>query len=178
MPEQDKARMKQVYNKEMETYASKLAKVPQEVLDNAKDNRKSKRMLKEGTQGKKEAEAELKSLLEKLKKPMKPNSAYISFSKERRPHLSPNLKPGDRVKELAKEWNQASPETKEKYNKAYARSIAKYEKDLEKWVVEMKAKRQTEKITAAEEKLAKAKRVLKENHELRFLGASIDIKMF
>jgi len=161
MPEQDKAKMKQAYNKEKEIYANKLAKVPQEVLNKAKDDKQSKMKLKKGTQDKKEAEAELKSLLLKLKKPIKPNNAYVSFCIDRRPHLSSNLKLGEQAKELAKEWSQASQETIDKYGKAHAKSLARYEKDLEKWVMEMKAKRKTEKINAAEEKLAKARRILR-----------------
>jgi len=161
VPEQEKAKMQEMYEKEKEDYAIKLAKVPQNILDKVKeekDLKKSNRLNRATSKVKTEAEKELKSLLEKLNKPKKPMSSYLMFCMDRRPHLPPQLKSNEIIAHLAKEWNQASPTIKENYNKEHAKLAAKYEEELEKWSMQMHSQGRTEEITRAEMKLAQAKR--------------------
>jgi len=164
MPEQEKAEMQQVYQKQMEMYSVKLAKVPQDVLDKMKSLKKAKRAMKAGSQGKTEALAELRSLQESLEKPKKPANPYIMFMNDRRSNMSSSgLIPAEQTKQLAKEWSQAGTAVKEKYDKAFAKLSAKYKKDLEKWNTEMNENGKIEELNAAQMKLTKAKRNVRKN---------------
>ena len=161
MPEEDKAKMQKMYENEKDAYAIKLAKVPQEVLDNAKLTKADKKSKKVVSLCKREAEAELKSLLERLKKPKKPATAYVQFCFDMRPHLSANLKVTEKMKQLGKEWTQASNATKEKYENGNSEKLVKYQKELEKWSMKMHAQGKTEEIATAQMKVAQAKKSAK-----------------
>ena len=161
LPEQDKAKMQQMYKKEMETYAIRLDKVPKEVMDKTKADKKSKLLLKAG--GKKKADAELKILLESLNKPKRPGNAYFQFCMDMRPHLPTGMKATEQSKQLSKEWKQASKATKEKYEKYYSELVIKYEKELEKWSTKMHNQGKTEEIATVQKRLVQARKSAKEN---------------
>jgi len=157
VPEAEKSRLQALYLKEKENYAVKLAQVPQEMVDKAKDSKKSKHLGKQ----KKSAEAELKSLFEKLKKPKKPLSAYMLYTMDRRPKLSANLSSTEKVKQMAAEWRQLSKQTKELYERKNKELLVKYEEDLEKWSMKMFEEGKNEEIAAIQSKVIKIEKSVK-----------------
>eukprot|EP00092_Neocalanus_flemingeri_P075483 GFUD01093500.1.p1 GENE.GFUD01093500.1~~GFUD01093500.1.p1 ORF type:complete len:267 (+),score=84.77 GFUD01093500.1:81-881(+) len=159
VPEQDKSKLKTLFQKEKETYAAKMAKVPEELIENVKAVKKTKKIERQNTQEKKE----LKDLLASLNKPKRPLSAYLLFCQDIRPRLTADGLVGTEiVRKMAVEWKQANTRNKELFEKKNEELVSKYVKELERWSKKMHEEGRNEEIVMAQSKVAKMRKTADE----------------
>jgi RecG-like helicase len=158
VPEKDKSKLQEFYKKENEAFKAEMAKVPQEQLDNIKSVKK----LKNTKDNVKSAKEELLNLQTSLGKPKRPMSSYLLYCEDRRASLSSTLSAPEKMKLLGAEWRQASAKTKAVYEKKSSELIEKYNKDLDSWSMKMHNDGMNEEISLAQMRLAKAKKVQKD----------------
>jgi len=127
--EQEKSKLQAMYLKEKELYQRKLAKVPEEVLANAKASKDRKKASKQ----KVSAVNELKALYEKTKKPSRNISAYLFFVNDKRSQLPANMTPQENMKKLGLAWSNASESVRRQYEQKASQDLARYQRDLEAW---------------------------------------------
>eukprot|EP00092_Neocalanus_flemingeri_P024310 GFUD01026366.1.p1 GENE.GFUD01026366.1~~GFUD01026366.1.p1 ORF type:complete len:257 (-),score=89.58 GFUD01026366.1:36-806(-) len=157
--EEDKSKLKTLFLKETEIYVANMAKVPKELIENAKAVKKTKRIEKQNAQEKKK----LKDLLASLNKPKRPISPYLLFCQDIRPRLSANgLFGTEIVRTMAVEWNQADTKTKELFEKKNEELFSKYEKELERWSRKMHEEGRDEEIAMAQSKVDKIRKNAKD----------------
>lgn len=127
--EQEKSKLQAMYLKEKEMYQRKLAKVPEDVLANAKASKDRKKASKQ----KESAANELKALYEKTKKPSRNVSAYLFFAQDKRSQLPANMTPTEKMKKLGLDWSNASESVRRQYEQKASQDLARYQRDLEAW---------------------------------------------
>eukprot|EP00092_Neocalanus_flemingeri_P015179 GFUD01016396.1.p1 GENE.GFUD01016396.1~~GFUD01016396.1.p1 ORF type:complete len:189 (+),score=65.62 GFUD01016396.1:79-567(+) len=150
-----------------------MAKVPKELIENAKAVKKTKKNEKQNTQEKKK----LKDLLASLNKPKRPISPYLLFCQDIKPRLSTDLSGTDRARKMGVEWNQADTKTKELFEKKSEELVLKYEKELESWNRKMHEEGRNEEIAMAQSKVAKMRKTADEGKNAEIAKApSKDIK--
>ena len=110
------------FQKETEKWRKQMEAVPDEVKETVKSEKRVKRVAKKT----RTAVLELKTMLDKLGKPHRPNPTYILFFKERSGSLplNPGRGLGGMSRVIAKEWNEISEEKKEVYVRFHSSSYS------------------------------------------------------
>ncbi|KOX67680.1 Transcription factor A, mitochondrial [Melipona quadrifasciata] len=78
-----------------------------------------------------------KKKYEVLGKPKKPSNAYLSYLSSKRKDKNPDMHVKDWVRSMTVNWNTLSDEEKEPYLTEAMQLNAQYQKDLEKWEMQM-----------------------------------------
>ena len=176
VPSEEKSKLQALYHKQKEVYATKLAEVPQDQIDEAKAVKKAKQMEKQDKEiekqaklnekqtlkDKKSAESELKNLLTSLKKPKRPVSSYILYCMDRRPKLPDSLSATEKVKQMAEEWRESDRKTRERYEKKNKELVEMYEEELDSWSMRMHKEGKTEDIARAQTKVMQLRKSAKD----------------
>ena len=159
LPEKEKGKFQELYEKEKLVYAKKLEALPKEVLEEKKRSKRVEINDKQIMKDKKSAEAELKNLLTSLNKPKKSLTSYLLYCKDRRPQLASSLTNTDKIKQMAQEWNNLNAKTKEIYEKKQKVLAEKYVKELEMWSKKMHDEGKTEEIATAQMRVNETRKV-------------------
>jgi len=151
------------YEKEKVMYESKVAKIPQAVLDEASNESAKKRL----TKLKNTAQTELKELLTSLNKPSKPMNSYAlyvssQFKAKADKGVQDSSKTTDSMKSIAASWKLLTDQQKMPFTRKAEAAAEKYKKDLVTWTNKMNKMGKLDTIMDAETKLAMAKMKLKD----------------
>merc|ERR1711913_183744 len=102
-------------------------------------------------------------LLTNLEKPVRTNSAYNLFIKDRLARMSKDSRPlMEKTKQLAGEWKNISDNQKSAYVQEAEREVERYKKEMVAWTNKMSKIGKLDDIVAAEQKLAMAKLKMKD----------------
>jgi len=159
LPDTQKAKFVTDYDKEKEAYKKTISRVPEADLAEASKESAKKR----ATKVKNNAQAELKELLDELKKPARPLSSYMVYSSTRHSAMKEKGVMGkNAVKEIAEEWKNLSEQQKLIYAKKAEDAKEQYDKDISAWTKKMNKMGKLEQIMEVETKLAQAKKKIKD----------------
>jgi len=159
LPETQKSSFVTAYEKELNMYKAKMARVPEKDL--AEANRES--ALKRATKAKNKIKAEVDELLTKLKKPSRPGSGYALFVAEKYPHVQKQGIVGpDAMKVISAGWAKMTDRQKAKYTNDANDAMEKYRKDVQNWTKRMERSGKMQVIKEAEDRLSMAKTKLKD----------------
>lgn len=125
--------MKNAYHKELDAHKSqveafKKTKEGQKVMQELDEKRIEKSLKKK--------QASIKEMKDKLGKPKRPMGAFFLFSKEKVATVQASSQT-EKIKEIAKMWNNLSDAEKEPYVAKSKAEMAAYEKELAKWEKKM-----------------------------------------
>jgi len=136
--EMEKGRLQDIYMEEKKKYRAKLDNLPEEVIKKAKEEKKEEK--KEKTLNKKSAAAasDLLKVYEELNKPKKNRSAYIYFSVDKRSSLPESMKAADKIKAIAKAWNDLPENARNKYEAKAAKDKERYKQEMAVWKAKIK----------------------------------------
>jgi len=160
LPDTQKARYVTNYEKEKAVYKTKIARVSEADLAEAGYEAAKKR----ATKAKNNAQAELKELLTSLKKPiLSYNTGYIVYASARQSAMkAKGFTVTKATQEIAAEWRILTDQQKQMFVKKAEAAKEKYDKDMAVWTNKMTKSGKMNMITAAEDKLAQAKKKLKD----------------
>jgi len=156
LPAQKKDPMVAQYEAEKVKYQKLMDKVPEEVKEKAKAEKRQKKAIASG----RSAAAELKDMLESLGKPKRPLSGYMLFSKDRRARMTASesqKSPPDLIKMFAAEWKGLSEAQKQPYLDKYEKLKAEHDRVMEKWTEKMSREGKMAGILAAQARVADLK---------------------
>jgi len=152
------------YEKEKVMYESKVAKIPQAVLDEASKESAKKRL----TKLKNTAQTELRELLTSLNKPSRPVNGYTLYvasqfkAKAGKGVQDSSKTSTDSMKSIAASWKLLTDQQKMPFIRKAEAAAEKYKKDLLTWTNKMNKMGKLDTIMDAETKLAMAKMKLKD----------------
>ncbi|KAK9296835.1 hypothetical protein QLX08_009246 [Tetragonisca angustula] len=117
------------YNKSYKIYMEKLREYKNSLTEEQKQLWEQKKKEYEQTNTKKKYEI--------LGKPKKPLNGYLSYLSSKRKDKDPDMHIKDWVKSMTVNWNTLPDKEKEPYLTEATQLNAQYQKDLEKWEMEM-----------------------------------------
>jgi len=156
LPAQKKDPMIAQYEAEKVKYQKLMDKVPDELKQKAKAEKRQKKAIASG----RSAVVELKDMLESLGKPKRPLSGYMLFSQDRRARMTASERqksPSDLVKMFAAEWKGMSDAQKQPYLDKYEKLKAEHDRVMETWTAKMSREGKMAGILAAQARVADLK---------------------
>jgi len=156
LPAQKKEPMVAQYEAEKVKYLKLMDKVPEEVKEQAKAEKRQKKVIASS----KNAAMELKDMLESLGKPKRPLTGYMLFSKDRRARMTASERqksPTEQISMLAAEWKGLSEAQKLPYLDKYEKLKAEHDRVMEKWTEKMSREGKMTGILAAQARVADLK---------------------
>lgn len=156
LPAQKKDPMVAQYEADKVKYQKLMDKVPDELKQKAKAEKRQKKAIASG----RSAVVELKDMLESLGKPKRPLSGYMLFSQDRRARMTASERqksPSDLVKMFAAEWKGMSDAQKQPYLDKYEKLKAEHDRVMEKWTAKMSREGKMAGILAAQARVADLK---------------------
>jgi len=153
LPAYKKDPMVAQYEAEKLKYQRLMDKVPEEVKERAKADKRQKKAIKST----RSAAVELRDMLESLGKPKRPLTGYVLFIKDRRARLTASERqktPTDVIKMFGEEWKGMSEAQKQPYLDKYENLKAQHDRAMEKWTEKMSREGKMAGILAAQARVA------------------------
>jgi len=156
LPAQKKDPMITQYEADKVKYQKLMDKVPEEVKERAKAEKRQKKAIATG----RSAATELKEMLESLGKPKRPLTGYVLFSVDRRARMTASERqksPTEVVRMLGAEWKGMSEAQKQPYLEKYEKLKAEHDRVMEKWTEKMTREGKMAGILAAQARVTDLK---------------------
>jgi len=156
LPAEKKRPMEAKYEAEKVKYQSLMDKVPEEVKEQARAEKRQKRAIASG----RSAAVELKEMLDQLGKPKRPLTSYMLFSVERRARMTASERqkaPADVVRMLGAEWKAMSDAQKQPFLDKYGKIKNEHDRAMERWTQKMSKEGKMSGILAAQARVAHLK---------------------
>ena len=156
LPAEKKRPMEAKYEAEKVKYQSLMDKVPEEVKEQARAEKRQKRAIASG----RSAAVELKEMLDQLGKPKRPLTSYMLFSVDRRARMTASERqkaPADVVRMLGAEWKAMSDAQKQPFLDKYEKIKSEHDRAMERWTQKMSKEGKMSGILAAQARVAHLK---------------------
>ena len=157
--QQQKDVMGEVYLKAKQEWEMQMADMPKEMIMKKKDLRGER----ESRRKSKDAESELKALLELHEMPkLASRNAFQEFLSEMRKKLAEESVPEkDKLKKMAKVWNDLDEEAKKPYLERSQKDRTKHMEEMKVWKTRMEKEGKMKAVEEAKAKLAAIKKMSK-----------------